>query len=303
MVTLKQMRCLVALADHLNFHRAAERVHITQPALSAQIKLLEEGLGTLLVERTKRRVMLTPVGRDLAERARRILADVNDFMEAGRMAQGPLGGTLRLGILPTLGPYLLPHILPELRAMAPDLRLYLREEPANRLLNELKHGDLDLLVLSLPLEDSDLQTRALFTEPLWAALPAGDPLAAKRDLQPDDLRGRQFVLLEKGHCLRDQVLQWFRCAGALEHPDFRATSLDSLRQMVGTGLGPSLLPALYVAAEALDDSQLAMRPFAADGPIRTIGLAWRRTGPRGEEFHRLGDLLMARLPSEVVPAM
>ncbi len=300
MVTLKQLRCLVALSDTLNFHRAAERLHVTQPAFSNQIRLMEEMLGTVVVERTSRRVMLTPLGRDLAERARRILADVNDFTEAARQAQGPLGGMLRLGILPTLGPYLLPHILPELRATAPDLRLYLREEPARRLLGELKHGELDLLVVSLPVEETDLVSLPLFAEPFWAALPANHPLAASESVTPAQVAGLRLLALERGHCMRDQVLAWARALGGDENPDFRATSLDSLRQMVATGLGPTLLPALYVAAEALEDEQLAMRPVTPQPPERVIGLVWRRTGPRADEFRRLAGLVRARLPGEVV---
>jgi LysR family hydrogen peroxide-inducible transcriptional activator len=302
MISLKQLRCLAAVSETLHFGRAAERCHISQPALSAQIALLEEQLGTLLVERTKRRVLMTPVGREVAERAKRILRDVEDLRETTRQRTQPLAGTLRLGVLPTLGSYLLPHILPALRERYPELRLYLREEPANRLMTELEHGELDLLLVSLPRRHEGTSELPLFFEPFWAVLPLGHRLTARPQLAPADLSGERLILLEQGHCLRDQVLSFAERAGALEEPDFRATSLDSLRQMTATGLGGTLLPALYVKEEALEDTQVAVRPFAEPAPGRLIGLVWRRTTSRAAEFRLFGDLVRAQLPDVVEPA-
>ncbi len=301
MITLKQLRCIATLSDTLHFRRAAERLHVTQPALSAQLAQLEAALGATLVERSRRKVMMTPLGRAVAERAKRILRDVEDLRELTRAQAEPLTGTLRLGVLPTLGSYLLPHILPALRARYPELRLYLREEPATRLMAELEHGELDLLLVTWPRREESVVAQPLFFEPFWAALPLGHPLAGRPQLAPRDLAGEPLILLEQGHCLRDQVLGLAQRAGALEEPDFRATSLDSLRQMTATGLGATLLPALYVQAEGFEDDQIAVRPFAEPPPGRHIGLVWRRTSTRTAEFGLFADLVREHLPDVVQP--
>ena len=299
MITLRQLQCLVAVADLLHFRRAAERLHLSQPALSAQIAQLEEQLGTLLVERTRRRVLLTPIGRDLAERARNILRDVSDLHEAARQAQAPLSGTLRVGVLRTLGPYLLPHMLGAMREGYPDLKLYLREEPRAQLLADLAHGDLDVVLLhNAPRDDDHLTVVPLFREPLWAVLPLGHRLVGKDVLEPADLAGEQMILLELGDGLRDPGLALCRAAGATEHPDFRATSLDALRQMVATGLGCTLLPGLYVQAEAMADRQIAVRPLMR-APSRAIDLVWRRTTSRAQDFRLFARLVEDNLPAAV----
>lgn len=302
MLTLRHLRCLAALADTLHFGRAAERCHISQPALSAQIAGLEEALGVLLVERTKRRVLLTPVGREVAERAKAILHDVEELKLATRAGAGPLSGTLRLGTLPTLGSYLLNDFLGPLRQRYPDLRLYLREEPAERLAVELARGDLDLLLVALPYRAAGNTTMPLLFEPLWAALPLGHPLAAKQVLEPADLAGEKLILMEAGHDLRDHALALAEAVGAFEARDFGATSLDSLRRMCATGVGATLLPALYVEEEAFNDPLIAVRPFAAPEPGRQVGLVWRRASPRAAEFRLFGDLIRECLPT-VVRAM
>jgi LysR family hydrogen peroxide-inducible transcriptional activator len=295
MLTLRQLQCLVAVADALHFRRAAERLRLSQPALSAQIAQMEEHLGTLLVERTRRRVLMTPVGREVAERARAVLRDVAELEEAAHQSGEPLSGTLRLGVLRTLGPYLLPHILPEMRQRYPELKLYLREEPGERLLAELGSGDLDMVIVAdAPRDDGHLTVVPLFHEPLWAALPLGHPLAARQTLSRDELAAERMILLELGDGLREPAM-----ALAAEHPDFRATSLDSLRQMVAMGLGATLLPALYVAAEALDDDQIAMRPLTTPAPGRAIDLVWRRTTSRSDEFRLFAGLITENLPAVV----
>jgi LysR family hydrogen peroxide-inducible transcriptional activator len=298
--SLRQLQCLAAVADTLHFRRAAERLNMSQPALSAQVAQLEEHLGVLLLERTRRRVLLTPMGRNIAERARAILRDVADLEEAARASATPLSGTLRVGVLRTLGPYLLPHMLGAMRARFPDLKLYLREEPRAQLLAELAHGELDLvLVHDAPTDDDHLTVVKLFREPLWAVLPLGHHLAGHEVLAPADLAGERLILLEFGDGLRDPGLTLCKEAGAAEHPDFRATSLDSLRQMVATGLGATLLPALYVEAEAQADPQIAVRPLAAPAPFRAIDLAWRRTTSRAEEFRLFAKLIEDNLPAVV----
>jgi LysR family hydrogen peroxide-inducible transcriptional activator len=303
MITLRHLQCFAVAAETLHFRRAAERVHISQPALSAQIAQLEQDLGVLLFERSRRRVLLTPVGRVVAERAQAILRSVADLEDAAKGARTPLSGMLRLGVLRTLGPYLLPHFLPEMRRRHPDLKLYLREEPEHRLLAELASGELDLVLMaSAPRDDDHLTVVPLFSEPLWAALPLGHRLAGKASLEPSDLAGEALILLEFGDGLREAALALCHAGGAREHPDFRATSLDSLRQMVATGLAASCLPALYVDAEALADRQIAMRPFASPIPGRAIDLVWRRTSGRAPEYRLFAALVTAHLPTVVTPA-
>lgn len=299
MLTFKQLRSLAAVADTLHFGRAAERCHISQPALSAQIAALEEVLGVLLVERTKRRVLLTPTGREVAERAKRILRDVEDLKLATHAATGPLSGTLRLGTLPTLGSYLLNDFLGPLRQRYPDLRLYLREDPADRLAAELARGDLDLLLVALPFKGAGLTIMPLLFEPLWAALPSSHPLAGKKELDPSDLAGEKLILMDTGHDLRDLALNLVESVGAVEDPDFRATSLDSLRRMCATGVGCTLLPALYVEEEAFNDTMIIVRPFAAPQPGREVALIWRRASTRVSEFRLLGELIREFLPPVV----
>ncbi|MBF0143940.1 MAG: LysR family transcriptional regulator [Magnetococcales bacterium] len=298
MPTLKQLQCLVAVSETLHFGRAAERCHITQPALSSQIRVLEDTLGVMLVERTRQRVLMTPLGRDIAQRAGRILREVADLSEAARQSSKPFNGMLRLGVLPTLGPYLLPHILPGLRRQYGDLKLYLREEPAGRLRADLERGDIDAMLMSLSTA-TGANERPLFREPMWAALPLDHVLVNKPVLSPADLAGEQLLLLEEGHCLRDQVMALCVRVGASEHANFRATSLDSLRQMVASGLGMTLLPALYVTAEALDDPQIAMRPFAPP-PEREICMAWRSSSAHADELSRIAAIICANLPTAVV---
>lgn len=300
MISIRQLQCLAAVADTLHFRRAAERLNLSQPALSAQVAQMEEDLGVLLLERTRRKVLLTPVGREVAARARAILRAVAELEESARQSGAPLSGTLRVGVLRTLGPYLLPHMLGAMRAGFPDLKLYLREEPRNQLLAELDSGELDIVLIHhAPRDDDHLTVLPLFREPVWAVLPLGHRLAAKAMLTPADLAGEKLILLDLGDGLRDPGLELCRAAGASEHPDFRATSLDSLRQMVATGLGATLLPALYVEAEALADPQIAVRPFQAPAPSRAIDLAWRRTTSRSAEFRLFAKLIEDNLPPVV----
>jgi len=303
MITLRHLQCFAAVAENLHFRKAAEQINISQPALSAQVSQLEEMLGVLLFERTRRRVLPTPIGRELAERANAILRSVSDLEEFAQGSRTPLSGILRLGVLPTLGPYLLPHFLPEMRRRYPDLKLYLREESADRLLADLAAGQFDLILISsAPATDQHLTVVPLFREPLWAVLPLGHSLAAKDSLAPTDLAGELLIVLEVGDGLREAVLSLCHAAGSREHPDFRATSLDSLRQMVATGLGATCLPALYVDAEARADEQVVVRRFADPPPSRSIDLVWRRTSARSTEYRLFHDLIMRNLPPIIFDA-
>lgn len=298
-VTLRQLRYLVALADTLHFGRAATACHVSQPSLSAQLQQLEEALGVQLVERTQRRVLLTPAGRETVARARRILGEVSDLAASARSASSPLGGELRLGAIPTLAPYYLPRVLPVLRRDHPDLKLYLREDLTGRLVEVLKSGALDVLLLALPVDEPGFAHTPLFDEPFQVALPAGHPLAARQIVSESELAGEPLLLLEEGHCFRDQALSVCASSRPAERNGFAATSLNTLGEMVAGKLGITLLPAL---AGARPPEGVAVRPFAEPQPIRRIGLVWRKGSPREAELLLLADYLRAHLPDGVTAA-
>jgi len=290
MPTLRQLEYCVALADRLSFHGAAQACHVSQPGLSAQIRELEATLGIPLFERDRRHVLLTPGGRALVVRARAVLAEATGLVEAARGFQGPLSGVLRLGVIPTVAPYLLPRVLPRVRRAHRELRLRLHEAPTAELVARLSRGELDLLLLALEAPLEGLETRPLFEDPFVVALPKGHRLAARKRLDEVDLRGEAVLLLEDAHCLRAQALAVCRAGHAHELADFRATSLSTLVQMVAGGAGLTVLPELALAVEARR-ADVAIVPFAPPTPHRTIGLAWRSTSGRASEF----DLLAATL--------
>jgi len=289
--TLRQLEYLVAVAEERHFSRAAERCHVTQPALSAQIRELEELLEVQLFERDRRRVLVTPAGAALAERARTVLLEVDELVEAARVAQRPLCGTLRLGVIPTVSPYLLPQVLPRLRRRFPELDLLLREDQTDRIVADLAAGRLDLLLLALEADLGDVETLPLFRDDFVAVIPSGHPLAKRKRLRESDLADEQVLLLEDGHCLRDQALAVCSAQGANEFGDFRATSLTTLMQMVRGSEMLTLLPKLAVPVETRGRTDLRVVPFGSPAPHRTIGLAWRRTSSRAQEFRKLAPLL------------
>jgi LysR family hydrogen peroxide-inducible transcriptional activator len=300
-VTLRQLRYLVAVADTLHFGKAAEATHVSQPSLSAQIQQLEEALGTQLLERTKRRVLLTPAGIEVAARARRILGEIRDLSDSVRGITKPLSGELRLGVIPTLGPYLLPRVLPHLRSAYPELRLYLREDQTERLCERLRSGDLDVLLLALPMGEPAFDCDPLFDEPFVMAMPAGHPLTERKWVTVQDLSGERLLLLEDGHCLRDQMLAVCGLAGQQDRESFAATSLDTLREMVASRIGITLLPALSVTGASTPGLSVEIRPFETPAPSRRIGLVWRREAAREGEFRVLGQFLREHLPAGAEP--
>ena len=285
--TLRQLEYIVAVADERHFGRAAEACFVTQPALSAQVRELESLLDLQIFERGGRRVLVTPAGAGLVERARGILVEVDEFVEAARVARRPLCGTLRVGVIPTVAPYLLPRVLPRLRRKHKELRLLLREDHTVRIVAGLEAGHLDVLLLALEAELGNAQTLPLFRDEFFAVMPADHALARKKRLRLEDLDGRQVLLLEDGHCLRDQALAVCSAQGASELGDFRATSLSTLTQMVTDGDVMTLLPELALGVETRGRRDLAVRPFRPPVPHRTIGLAWRSSSPREEEFQSL----------------
>src|SRR5215469_382176 len=247
--SLQQLRFLRSLAETLHFGRAAEACTVTQSTLSAGIQELEERLGVRLVERAGRRVMLTPLGEEVAERARRMLSDAEDLVDVARSAREPLSGPLRLGIIPTIGPYLAPPLMRGLRDAFPELRLYLREEQTAPALEKLAAGQLDLVLLALPYEVDAFETMSLGDDAILAALPAAHPLARSDAVKRDALVGEELLLLEDGHCLRSHALQACRLADTAPNEVFQGTSLRTLVQMAANGLGVTLVPALAADAE------------------------------------------------------
>jgi len=300
-MTLQELRYLVALADHGHFGRAAESCFITQSTLSTQIKKLEDFLGVTLFDRSLKRVTPTPIGREILQAARNIVEESERIKELARHAQDPMARTLHLGVIPTLGPYYLPYALTLVHRKYPDLRLLLREEMTQQILERLNAGTLDAALLALPVADDGLHVEPLFYEPFFAALPAGHPLAKRDVLKVNDIMAEKLLLLDEGHCLRDQALDV--CGGGSRgREEVRATSLETLRQMVGMGLGLTLLPALAVdAAPRASKKAVEIRPFRAPPPGRTIGLVWRRRAPFPETFERLALLLKSALPGGVEP--
>ncbi len=289
--TLRQLEYFVALGDRLNFREAAESCFVTQPALSAQIAQLEATLGVQLFERDKRQVRLTGPGASLLPGARELLSRTDALCDLARSLGAPLEGPLRLGVIPTVGPYLLPRVLPSLRAAFPNLHLYLREEETSRLLAELDAGQLDLLLLAIDVDLGGLATLALFSDPFLLGVSERDELATREQVDLQDLAGRDVLLLEEGHCLREQTLPLCDLVGAEELTGFRATSLSTLTQMVVGESFVTLLPEICVERELAATPGLRAIPFGFDGPGRSIGLAWRQSSPRAEEFTALGQQL------------
>lgn len=276
-MNLRDLRYLVSLAEHKHFGRAAEASFVSQPTLSTQIMKLEEELGVALVERTPRKVLLTEVGKEIVQRAREVLNEVEQIRVIARRTLDPESGTLRLGIFPTLGPYLLPHIVPRIRERFPRLELLLVEEKTEVILRQLREGRLDAGILALPIHDQQLHIEKLFDEPFVLAVPDSNPLAERRSLTLDDLADQSLLLLEDGHCLREQALEVCQLAGAGEKSGFRATSLETLRQMVAANVGITLLPTLAVKPPVAQVDHVRLIQFRGRAPSRHIAMVWRKS--------------------------
>lgn len=301
-MNLRDLRYLTALADLRHFGKAAEACYVSQPTLSAQLKKLEDDLGVQLVERTQRQVRLTEVGEDVAARARRVLHEVDEIITVARQYRDPFAGRLRVGFIPTLGPYLLPYIVPVVRERWPHLELLLFEDQTRRLLAQLREGVLDAAVLALPVDSQGLAATELFIEPFVVALPREHPLTRQATLQMADLHGEAVLLLEDGHCLRDQALAICNSVHAPERRDFRATSLETLRHMVGAGAGITLLPQLAVSGPVPDYPNVVVRPFAAPSPHRLIGIASRRKTAKQTVIQAVGEAIRETMEGVLGPA-
>lgn len=289
MPNLRQLEYLVALADTLHFKRAAERTNSTQPTLSEQLKALEDRLGVQLVERSRTRVVLTPIGHQIVDIARRMLRDASEIRMLAVSGGRELSGLLRLGMPPTIGPYLLPHVLPSLHKAYPTLKLYVRESLPEELPQALDEGRLDLIITPMPLAAGDFGSTVLFREPLLLTLPADHPLASRETVRREDLKGQDMLALGPGHQLHDAVLSLCKEFGANLRYDFEGTSLDTLREMVLMGLGVTFLPSLYVQREIATDADLKTVRIEGRAVYRTIGMVWRQTSARQAEYEKLAD--------------
>jgi LysR family hydrogen peroxide-inducible transcriptional activator len=299
-MNLRDLHYLVALAEHRHFGRAAEASFVSQPTLSTQIRKLEDELGVALVERTPRKVLLTETGREIAGRARGVLSEIDEIKAIAQRTRNPESGRLRLGIFPTLGPYLLPHLVPLVRKRFPQLELLLVEEKTEQVIHMLREGTLDVGVLALPLHEDSLHTEFLFEEPFVLAVPDDHPLARRKArLKLADLEDESLLLLEDGHCLRDQALEFCQLAGAGEKVGFRATSLETLRQMVAANVGITLLPTLAIKPPMARTENVQLLEFSGHAPSRRIALIWRKSSSMGGFLQSFAEVIRS-LPADLL---
>jgi LysR family hydrogen peroxide-inducible transcriptional activator len=293
--TLRQLHYLQLLSRHNSFSKAAEAAHVTQPTLSAGIQELEKILGIPLVDRARSGLILTAAGVETLRRGDSILNQAEDLVQAAQAAAEPLCGRFRLGVIPTVAPFLLPKLVPPLRQTFPKLKLFLKEDLTHRLVSSLRSGHLDAAIVALPYEMSGLDSAHIVTDELLAAAPSSHPLAKLDRINPGNLAGEYLILLEDGHCLRDHALAacGLHPPKANDEDGFAATSLPTLVQMVGSGLGVSFVPAMAVSAGLTDSLDVAVRPLDADKPSREIVIAWREGSSREVEARMLGDQLKA----------
>ena len=289
----RQLQYVVAVAETLGFHKAAERCHVSQPTLSAQVKQLEDVLGVQLFERDRRRVLLTAAGAVVVAHARRVLLEIDDMIAAAKQLIDPCSGTFRIGVIPTIAPYLLPDVVPAVRARYPKLRLVFREEKTDAVVADLREGRLDVGLLALEADIGEWASGRIADDPFVVALPEGHRLARKKRVAAGDLDDEHVLLLDEGHCFRAQALSVCNRAGAKES-ELRATSLSTLAQMVSSGAGITLLPRIAVAVENRR-GQLEVRPFTSPAPHRTIALIWRPHSPFAETFRDLAELFRSAL--------
>lgn len=299
MPSLRQLEYLVALADVLHFRRAAERCNTTQPTLSEQIKTLEDRLGAQLVERSRSGVLLTPIGARVADIARRMLRDSNEIRTIAASGDAALKGVLRVGLPSTIGPYLLPFVVPSLHRAYPELKLYVREELPQTLPRTLEDGGYDIVITPLPVRGEELHTVELFREPLFLTVGADHPLASKDRIERTDLAGQEILTLGPGHQLHDSILALCEEFGARVRLDYEGTSLDMLREMVITGLGITFMPALYVRRELTTDADLRVVQLHGRALHRTIGMVWRKSSARHGSFEVVSELFRKVIQAEI----
>ncbi len=295
-MNIRDLKYLTALAEHKHFGRAAESCFVSQPTLSTQIKKLEVELGVTLVERDNKNVMLTNIGITIAERAGEILNDVDEIKALAKQASDPESGIFTLGLIPTIGPYLLPYAVKAIRKRFPEVKLYLHEAQTHVLTDMLKTGKVDAAIMALPISDERIDSYPIYSEAFFAALPMGHHLGKEKSLTPSQLKNEEMMLLEDGHCLRDQALDICHKMGSHEMSGFKATSLETLRQMVASGAGATLLPTLAAESSQCSESDISIIPFTNPQPKRDIAIFYRPSSPRKVLFQEIGRTIADRLP-------
>ena len=295
MPSIKQLKYLCAVAEHKHFSKAAAACHVTQSTLSVAIQDLESRLGVVVFERNKKTVLITPLGEKLLHQARGILGAVEDFVSLARANEGALSGEIRLGVIPTIGPFILPPILKNLRKSYPKLKLYLKEALSAQLLLQLQQGRLDLIMLAFPYAMPDMETVSLFRDEFLLCLPPGHRLEKVKQVKQQQLRGESLLLLEEGHCLRDHALEACKLQSADTDLVYQGTSLHTLVQMVANGLGVTLLPEMAVQANVLGDTHLQLKHFSSENVSREIGMAWRRSDPRRDDYLLLAEFIQSHM--------
>jgi LysR family hydrogen peroxide-inducible transcriptional activator len=301
-MNLRDLKYFIALAETRHFGRAAERSFVSQPTLSGQIRKLEDELGVALFERTKKTVALTPLGEALLPHARRAVEEADALAQLARASHDPLAGPLRLGVIPTLSPYLMPLVLAPLKRRHPQMKLVLTEEITDHLLERLRHHEVDAVLLATPVDDPEFSARALFDEPFWLAIPRKHPLYAKDTIRRRDLEGLELLLLAEGHCLAEQAAEVCRLAERKEAgapADLRAASLDTLLQLVGAGMGATLVPALALRGAWVTGAGVVTRPLELPDARRRVSLVWRRSFPRVAAIEALAAVILDQLPNTV----
>ena len=294
--TLKQLKYLTAVAEHAHFGNAAKACHVSQSTLSAAVLDLEDTLGSALVERNNRRVILTVLGQDVVQRGRNILMEVDDLVSVCEASAEPFTGKMRFGVIPTIAPYILPHLLKRLRRKHPDFQLFIREDLSAHLVAALQQGELDVLLLALPYPADNVETMHLFDDEFLFACPRDHALASAKRVSTADLKQQDLLLLEDGHCLRDHALEACKLSDSELSIPYQATSLNTIVQMVANGIGVTLLPEMALDAKILSGTDVMARPFHERNVARSIGLMWRRKTPRRAEFTLLGEFIGGSAP-------
>jgi LysR family hydrogen peroxide-inducible transcriptional activator len=289
-LTLTELRYIVAVARERHFGRAAESCFVSQPTLSVAIKKLEEELGVMLFERGPGEVSVTAVGERIVAQAQRVLEEASRVKDLAAAGHDPLAGALRLGTIYTIGPYLLPKLVPILRRAAPAMQLLIQENFTHLLAESLKHGEVDVIVVALPFDEPGCATRAVYDEPFLVAVPAGHPWEKRKQISAEELKKESLLLLGEGHCLRDQVLEF--CAPARPGRALEGGSLETIRQMVASGVGITVLPSTSVAAGGGANDLIRIRPFSRPVPQRRVAIAWRRSFPRPQAVEALRQAIL-----------
>ncbi len=298
-MNLRELEYLIAVDEERHFHKAAARCFVSQPTLSGQLKKLEQELGVLLIERSNRRVDMTEVGKEVVTQARKVLARVNDIKTIAQTFHDPMVGDLSVGIIPTIAPYLLPIIMPGLNKQFSDLKLWLYEYQTEVLLEKLRRAELDLLILALPIKPHEFEEVDLFREPFRLALKKGESLSKRENITLGDIANREILLLEEGHCLRGHVLDMCSIVDVTESAQFKATSLETLRHMVGEGMGMTLMPELAVPAKTTKRDLIQYVEFSDPKPNRRIGMLYRKNSYREEAFNNIAEQIKSLLPVSI----